>query len=74
MSLTKEQMLNHLRNTDPLNEIPFRPKGGETFLFQGGSSKLQDWRADGHRCINQASSKRVLTYRALHKHANTALI
>jgi len=55
MSLTKEQILNHLRNTDPLNEIPFRPKGGETFLFQGGPSKLQDWRADGHRWINQGT-------------------
>ena len=55
MSLTKEHILNHLRNTYPLNEIPFRPEGGETFLFQGGPSKLQDWRADGHQWINQGT-------------------
>ena len=55
MSLTKEQILNHLGNTDPLNEILFRPKGGETFLFQGGPSKLQHWRADGHRWVKQGT-------------------
>jgi len=33
MSLTKEQISNHLRNTDPLNEIPFRPKVNLVYCF-----------------------------------------
>ena len=38
-----------------VSQIPFRPKGGETFCFRGEGAKAEDWRADGHRRINQGT-------------------
>ncbi|KAK3083674.1 hypothetical protein FSP39_001254 [Pinctada imbricata] len=39
---------------DEVGPIP-RPKGGETWVYQGEGSKSQDWRADGHRWVNQGT-------------------
>ena len=50
-----EQIINLLRTEQPVTSIPFRPKGGETWVYQGEGSKSQDWRADGHRWVNQGT-------------------
>ena len=55
MSLSVPDVLQILRNQEPVNEIPFRPKGGEVYCFKGEGSKSQDWRSDGHRWINQGT-------------------
>ena len=46
------------RNSSTTNKIPFRPKGGEVYLFQPSSpSARNDWKADGHRWHNQGTTK-----------------
>ena len=42
-------------DTEPVSTLPFRPKGGELYKFKGEGVKAQDWRADGHRWINQGT-------------------
>jgi hypothetical protein len=40
------------------DKLPFRPKGGEVYLFQSQTLKQSnDWRADGHRWHNQGTTK-----------------
>lgn len=58
MAFSAAAILEILQNTaevDVVQAIPFRPKGGELFCFKADGLKAQDWRADGHRWINQGT-------------------
>jgi hypothetical protein len=55
MSLSTDQILRLIRSEPPISALPFRPRGGETWIFKGDGLKAQDWRADGHRWINQGT-------------------
>ena len=52
-----DAVLENLRDPDtlPVSTLPFRPKGGELYKFKGEGVNAQDWRADGHRWINQGT-------------------
>ena len=56
-NFSAEAIIENLRDpdTDPVTSLPFRPKGGELYKFQAEGAKAQDWRADGHRWINQGT-------------------
>ena len=55
MALSTDNILELLRIKQHTSSIPFRPKGGDTICFKGEGAKIQDWRADGHRWVNQGS-------------------
>ena len=40
---------------EPISRLPFRPMGGSVFKFLKDDGP-QDWRADGHRWVNQGTT------------------
>ena len=57
MQFSAGAILENLRDSEaePVSSLPFRPKGGELFLFKGKGVTAQDRRADGHRWTNQGT-------------------
>ena len=54
-SLSVEQALLHLNNEGTTTRLPFRPKPGNLYLFF--NPRPDDWRADGHKWVNQRTTK-----------------
>ena len=56
-NFSAEAIIENLRDpdTEPVTLLPFRLKGGELYKFKAEEAKAQDWRADGHRWINQGT-------------------
>ena len=52
-----DAIIENLRHadTEPVSTLTFRPKGGELYKFKAEGVKAQDWRADGHRWVNQGT-------------------
>lgn len=43
------EVLDLFQSNETVGSIPFRPKGGQIFVFKPGvPSKKNDWKADGH--------------------------
>ena len=55
-SLSVEQALLHLNNERTTTRLPFRPKPGNLYLFFN-PTRPDDWRADGHKWVNQGTTK-----------------
>ena len=55
-SLSVEQALLHLNNERTTTRLPFRPKPGNLYLFSN-PTRPDDWRADGHKWVNQGTTK-----------------
>ena len=55
-SLSVEQALLHLNNEQTTTRLPFRPKPGNLYLFFN-PTRPDDWRADGHKWVNQGTTK-----------------
>ena len=51
-----EQALLHLNNDRTTTRLPFRPKPGNLYLFFN-PTRPDDWRADGHKWVNQGTTK-----------------
>ena len=41
------ELLTLFEYPDAISEIPFRPEGGEMFVFKSASGKKDEWKADG---------------------------
>lgn len=60
MALSVDEAWNILTDTETdievRTDVPFRPKGGQIFIYEPPDAvKQNDWRADGHRWVNQGS-------------------
>lgn len=55
-SLSVEQALLLLNNEKTTMKLPFRPKPGRLYLFFN-PTRPDDWRADGHKWVNQGTTK-----------------
>ena len=50
--LTTGEVLELFRSDNTVQSIPFRPSGGQIFLFKPPSPiEKDDWKADGHRLV-----------------------
>ena len=48
--LTTREVLDWFNSVNVENKLPFRPKGGQIFLFKPlHPIEKDDWKADGHR-------------------------
>ena len=56
-TISADAIIENLRHadTEPVSTLPFRPKGGELYKFKAEGMKAQDWRAGGHRWVNQGT-------------------
>jgi hypothetical protein len=49
-SLSLQEIVAFLQSDKATNLVPFRPKGGEVYLFKPTKPQCKsDWRADGYR-------------------------
>ena len=55
-SLSVKQALLHLNKEGTTTRLPFRPKPGNLYLFFN-PTRSDDWRADGHKWVNQGTTK-----------------
>ena len=47
--LSSVEILDFFKSKDTVSTIPFRPKGGQVFIYKTDvSNKRNDWKADGH--------------------------
>ena len=50
--LSTGEVLALFNSDDTVDSIPFRPNGGQIFIFKPPSSiEKDDWKADGHRLV-----------------------
>jgi len=47
-ALGVSELLTLFEYEQTISELPFRPHGGQLFIFRSTDSKKMDWTADGH--------------------------